>query len=205
MICGSLRLPGASNVKVISRSPVFSTLRHLAIRGGELRIEFIECIERENNVIRRDRLAVMPFCFRPQPKCGRGEIVRIAHRLGKQSIFARYFVKRRHEQRLVDEIDALDERAFDAGDRHIEVVEGTERDLARRAAFRRFRIDVVELLETGRIFQVAEQRYAVPPDQTCCFFLRFGAARPSGQRKPPRGGHKQSGLEQGPAIYLILQ
>ena len=106
----------------------------------------------------------MPFRFCPQSKGGRGEVVRIAHRLGEQSVFARYFVERRHQQRLVDEIDAEDERAFDSGDHHVEVVVGAERDLARRAALRRVRVDVVELLEAGRIFQVAEQRHAVPPN-----------------------------------------
>ena len=152
----------------------------MAVRGGNLRTEFIECIEGENHVFRRDRLAIVPFCLCPQSKGDRGEIVRIAHRLGEQSVFARHFIKRRHEKCLVDEIDAEDERAFDSGDHHIEVVEGAERDLTRRAALRRVRVDVVELLEAGRIFQVAERRYAVPPNQACRFFLRLGAARPGG-------------------------
>ena len=65
------------------------------------------------------------------------------------------------------------ERAFDAGDRAVEIVEGAERDLPRRAAFRRVGVDVVELLEAGRIFEVAEQRQAVPPDP----FLRLRADR----------------------------
>ena len=169
-------------MKVISRSPVFSALTTVAVIGGGLRVYFLERIEREYHVVRRDRLAVVPFCFRPQPIGGRGEVVRIAHRLGKQPVFARYFVERRHQQRVVDAIDAEDERAFDAGDRHVEVVVGAKRDLPRRTALRRAGVDIVELLEAGWIFQFAERRYAVPPRRgfAAC---ASAAARPGGQRE----------------------
>ena len=82
----------------------FFHLDDVAIIGGELRTVFLERIEGEDHVIRRDRLAVVPFRFRAQPIGGRGEVVRIAHRLGDEPVFARHFVERRHEQRVVDEV-----------------------------------------------------------------------------------------------------
>ena len=101
----------------------------------------------------------------------------MAHRLGKQPVIARYFVERRHQQRVVDAIDAEDERAFDPGDRHVEVVVGAKRDLPRRAALRRVGVDVVELLEAGWIFQFAVRRYAVPPRRLCCLRTGRGSSR----------------------------
>jgi hypothetical protein len=70
-----------------------------------------------------------------------------------KKICARYLVERRHQQCVVVEIDADGERAFHSIDDHVEIVVGAERDLPRRAAPWRFRTDVVELLEAGRIFQ----------------------------------------------------
>ena len=50
-----------------------------------------------------------------------------------------------------------------AGDDLVEIVEGAERDQPHDAALRRLRVDVVEMLEACRIFELAEQRQAVPP------------------------------------------
>jgi len=105
----------------------------------------------------------MPFRFGPQLERSGGEVVRVVHRLGKEPISARYFIERCHQQGVVGEIDADGERAFHAIDHHVEVVVGAERDLPRRPAFGRIGVDVVELLEAGWIFQVAERRHAVPP------------------------------------------
>ena len=77
------------------------------------------------------------------------------------------------------------ERAFDAGDHHVEIVETAERDLRCGAALRRVRVDVIEMLETGRIFQFAEFRHAVPPGRVCS--LRLGGADPGRQRNLARG------------------
>ena len=84
---------------------------------------------------------------------------------------------------------------------HVEIVVGAERDLPRRAAFRRVGTDVVELLEAGRIFEVAEQRKAVPPDP----FLRLRGIGPRRKRQPPGGEREQGGREQGSAIHEELQ
>ena len=71
-----------------------------------------------------DGCTIMPSCFGPQTKRCRREIVRIAYSLCQQPVFARCLIKRRHEKRVVDEIDALDEIAFDSCYREIQIVEG---------------------------------------------------------------------------------
>ena len=91
-------------------------------------------------------------------------------------------------------LDAGRERAFHARDHEVEIVEGADRDLARRAGLRRIGIDVVELLEAGRIFQVAEQRQTVTPRR----FLRLRGRGPGRDRKPrwrpAKAGRKRAGI-----------
>src|SRR5208282_5079651 len=160
-----------------------------------------ESVEGEDRVLGRDRLAVVKFCFRAQPVGGRGEIVRIADGFGEQAVFGGNLVQALHQESLVDEVDADRQCAFHAGDCSVEIVVGAKRDLPRRAAFRRVGTDVVELLEAGRIFEVAEQRKAVPPDP----LLRLRGICPRGKRQPPGGEREQGGREQGSAIHEELQ
>ena len=131
-------------------------LGHVAIVGGELRTVFLESSEGEDHVFRSDRLAVMPSRFRPQPVGGGGEILGVAHRFGDKSVFGGHLVSRGRHQGVVDERNAAGDRAFDARNHGIEIVEGADSNLAHDAAFRRFGVDVFELLEAGRIFQVSE-------------------------------------------------
>ncbi len=112
-------------------------LDDVAVIGGELRVVFLERVEREDGVFGRYRLAVVPFRFGAQPIGGRGEIVRIANGLGEEAVFAGHFVERRNQQRVVDKVDPGRERSFDAGDRDVEIVVGAECDLPRDAALRR--------------------------------------------------------------------
>ena len=122
------------------------------------------------------------------------------HGLGEEPVSARYLVERRYQQRVVGKIGAEHERTFDAVDHHVEVVVGAERDLPRHAALWRFGVDVVEFLETGRVFQIAERRYAVPPRGSG----RVRGAYPGGQRQPPRGQRNKDGCQQRSAIYRTL-
>ena len=66
----------------------------------------------------------MPLRFGTQPEGDCGIVVRIAHGLGQQSVFARHFVERGDEKRLVEEFDAGGRRSFDAGDHVIKGVKG---------------------------------------------------------------------------------
>ena len=75
----------------------------------------------------------------------------------------RHFVERRYQQRVGDHACAGRNRALQPRHHLIEIVEGAECVQAHAAAFGRTRIDVVEVLEAGRVFELAEQRQAVPP------------------------------------------
>ena len=136
----------------------FLRLHHMAVIGAELRAVLLEGVEREDDVFGRDRLAVVPARVGAQPIGDRRKIVRMADRFGQQTIFGGNFVQRRGRQRLGEQLGAHGEAALHARRDHVEIVEGAERDLSHRAALRRSRIDVVEMLEARRIFDVAEQR-----------------------------------------------
>jgi hypothetical protein len=56
---------------------------------------------------------------------------------------------------LIDHGGAAGDRSLQILDHDVEIVEGTELEQAHDAAFRRIRIDVIEPLEAGRIFDVA--------------------------------------------------
>ena len=84
---------------------------------------------------------------------------------GQQTIFGGDLVLRPRHQRFVDQGGGGRERAFDAGDRDIEIIEGADRNHARDAALGRIRIDVIEALEVGRVFDVTKQRQRMPPGQ----------------------------------------
>ena len=170
----------------------FFGLHHVAVIGRILRMMFLERIERENHVVRRHRLAVMPFCLRPQTIGDGGKILGMADRLGQRAVFGRNFVQRRRHQRFVDELDGCRDRAFDAGNGDIEIVERPDQDLAGNAALGRIRIDVIEALEAGRIFDVAEQRQRVAPDRLAGRGLRMG--RPQRSPMPPVRGRARPGL-----------
>ena len=72
------------------------------------------------------------------------------------------------------------ERAFDAGNREIEIVKRADLDLTYGAALRGLRIDVVEALEAGRVFDLAEQRQRMPPGRFAHAGLRLGRTKLQG-------------------------
>ena len=174
-ICGSSRLPGASKVNLISRSPTFLRLHDVAVIGRVLRMMLLERIQREDHVFRRHRLSVVPFRLRPQPVDDAREIVGMADRFGQRAVFGRDLVQRRRRERFVDQLNAGCERAFDAGNHKVEIIKRPDLDLTYGAALGRLRIDVVEALEAGRVLDLAEQRQRVPP-------RRFGRRLRLGRR-----------------------
>ena len=105
----------------------------------------------------------MPFGAGAQAVGAAREIVRVADRFRQQAVFGRHFVERGRHQRVVDAADAGRHRTFHPPNHDIEIVERPDRHLAHQAAARRLRIDVVEMLEAGRVFQFAKQRQSVPP------------------------------------------
>ena len=84
-------------------------------------------------------------------------------RFGQLAIHGGDFVLGLRHQPLIDPGDAVRERALQPDHHDIEIVERADRDLAHGAALRCIRIDVVEALEVGGVFDVAEQRQRMPP------------------------------------------
>src|SRR5262249_24968533 len=137
-----------------------------------------------------------------KPEGHRRQVFGEAYGFGEQSVDTGHFVERGSEKGIEDEVDALNEGAFDAGDHRIEIVERAERDLRGRTRLWGARIDVVELLEACRIFQLTELREAVMPDALCLFRRRRTYPVRYGQPLP--GKHDEGRGKQGPAIHLKL-
>ena len=105
----------------------------------------------------------MPARVRAQAISDVRMIFRIADGFRQQSVFGRHLVQRRRGQRLHEKLGAGSDAALNAGHHRIEIVERAERTLTHGAALRRIRIDVFEMFEPFRIFDVAEQRQRVAP------------------------------------------
>ena len=162
--------------------------------GAVHRAVFLQRIEREDDVGRGNRLAVVPASIGAQPVDHIGEIVGMGRGLRKQAIRRRHFIERLAGQGLVDQADATGNRSLQAGDHLIEIVESTDFKLAHGTALGRVRIDVIEAFEAGRIFDVVEQRHRVPPGQPIRCGLRMGRRnRGNACGKPQRRSHRGDG------------
>ena len=112
-----------------------------------------EHLERPDDVVRGDRLTVVPSGVLAQAVGDGGIVGGEFQRLGDQSVFRRWFVERTGHQRVVDEAEPERRRPLGRDD-----VQGIERAGVRQAdqpALRRIRIDVVEVLEIRGIFRRA--------------------------------------------------
>jgi hypothetical protein len=69
-------------------------LGHVAVVGRQLRVILLERVEREDDVVRRDRLAVVPARLGTQAIGHRGEVSRVADGVGEQAVFGRNLVER---------------------------------------------------------------------------------------------------------------
>ena len=158
-----------------------------------------EGLERPDHVVRRHRLAVVPARDGAQAVGDRGAVGRIGDRFRQQAVVGGDLVERRGGQAFGDQLEAARQRAFDAGDHLVEVVEGAEGALAQRAAHRRLRVDVVEMLEAGGVFRLAEQRQPVLPGAGRGLGSGRGARqrrefeRAEGRRGQGRGGGADEG------------
>ena len=78
----------------------FFRLGHVPVIGAELRTVLLERVERENHVLGRHRLAVVPMRIGAQAIGDRRAVRRVADRFRQQAIFGRYLVERRRAQRF---------------------------------------------------------------------------------------------------------
>ena len=120
-----------------------------------------------------------------------GELVgRNLHRLRGEAIHRVRLVAGARHQRRKGQVHAL--RALALEDEGVERIEGEEGLIVgatdgierKQPALRRIRIDVVEMLEVGGIFQVAEHRHAV---------------RSRRRHRRPRRGRNQAGAQRADA------
>ncbi len=87
----------------------------------------------------------------------RGEI----DALGDERVFAAGLVLRGDRQGVEDLADPGGRDALD--DKRVKRVVGADRRKLHRAALRGLRVDILEILEAGRVFQLTEERQAVAP------------------------------------------
>jgi hypothetical protein len=167
---------------------------HVAIEGADEGIGFLECLEGKDHVLDRDRGAVVVTRGRAQAKGDGCKVRGVTDLFGDQPVVGHRFVERCHHQRVANRAGGGGEQTLEAGDHLVEVVERAERCQAQRPAFRRLRIDVVEMLEAGRILGLARQRQTVSP-------LHPGALRarrrggPQDRARPGRYGRKRAGAK----------
>ena len=145
----------------------------------EHRAVLLQRIEREDNILRRHRLAVVPACGRVQTIDGPGKIVGIGDGIGEQPVSGRRFIQRAGGQRLEDLADAVGERSLHTIDDQIEVVEGAEREHADDAALGGIRPDVVVVLEAGGILDVTQGGDPMPPFESVGRGLRLCRREPA--------------------------
>ena len=171
----------------------------MTVIGRERRVIFLERLQREDHILRRHRLSVMPFRFGAQPIDHMGKIRRMADGLREETVLGRDLVRSRRDQRVVGLIEAGCDVPLHPRHNKIEVIERAETAQAHTAALRCIRIDIVETLEAGGIFEIAEQREAVAP------FLVVCARDSKTERSSSRSNNNSSSstaAQQGPAGKL---
>src|SRR5262245_44674507 len=130
-------------------------------------------------------------------------VIRVTDGLGEQSVFGRHFIQRRRGQRLREKLRAGSDAALHAGHDHVEIIERAERALAHGAALRRVWINVLEMLESFRIFNVAEQRQRVAPDLRLRLRERWELRQRCAQRAENRRGEcRRCGSQDGSTTEL---
>jgi len=157
------------------------------------RTVLLERIEREDHIVRGDGLAIVPARRGIQSIDRVGEIVWVCDGFRQQPIGRRRLILRPRRQCLNDDRGAAGERSLQPLDHEVEVVEGAEFEQTHGAALRRIRIDVVEPLEAGRIFDIAVGRNGVPPFQPIRRCLRVrGFDRGKTCVEAERRGHRSN-------------
>jgi len=152
----------------------------------------------ERGVLRGDFAAVVESRLRPQREPICQLVRRNPHRPRDQAVHCVRLVAGAHHQRREGLIHA--DRAIPLEDKAVQRVEGKERLIvgARRrngrehAALRCADIDVIEVLEVRRIFQIAEGRHAV------AIGGGVDAGLGHGRQRRPRRSHRAAAKDQNP-------
>ena len=138
------------------------------------RTVLLERIEREDDVVRGHGLAVVPARRGIQSIDDVGEIVGIGGGFRQQPIGGRRLILRPRRQRLNDQRGAAAIDPFNPSITMLKLSKVPSSNMRHDAALRRIRIDVVEPLEAGGIFDVAVGRHARAASQPIGRGLRMG-------------------------------
>ena len=123
----------------------------------------LEDVEGENGVVRRDGGAIGKACFGSQAEGHRLAVGGHVRCLRNEAIGRVGFVRSPHHEAVIDEPQALGGIALQ--NEAVEAVEGLQRRRADgddASALGGGWVDVLEVLEIGRILEVAERGQAVP-------------------------------------------
>ena len=143
--------------------------REVAQLLGNDRVALVlQCGERPGDIMCRQRRAVMEFRFRTQRESVGQPVIGNANAARGQAIHRIGLVARADHQRRERKLHPL--RSIALENKAVERIEGLERlvelavrsDLREHPAFRRIRIDVVEMRKIRRVTEIAEGRHAVP-------------------------------------------
>jgi hypothetical protein len=121
-----------------------------------------EHVEGENDVIGRHRGPVRERRLGAQVEDRPGTVHRILDRLGNQTVHRVRLVRGGDHEAVIEH--SREARCRTSQDIGVHAVEGAERPCGKLSAFRGIRVDVVEMREVDRIFQIAEGRYAMGDD-----------------------------------------
>ena len=157
--------------------PSLFHFRDMPIIGRHHRVVLLERLHGEDHILDRHRLAVVMARVGAQTVRRRAKIARMSDRFGNEPVVGRNFIKRRRQQRVGEHARARRDRSLQPGDDLVEVVERAQRHQPHAAALRRARVDVVEMLEAGRIFELSEQRQAMLPVERLFLRARGGAEK----------------------------
>ncbi len=162
-----------------SSASAFTTSRSDSVKFGwpfSLRV-----LKREHDVVGGERRAVGELCLGPQLEDDRHAVGRHLGAAGDEPVDGVRLVERARHQAVEQVLEPLRRVALE--DEVVEAVEGRApggADHRQAAAFRGVGIDVVEVLEVGRILQLAERRKPM---------ARFGERG----RREQRRGNGESG------------
>src|SRR5215831_15390492 len=145
---------------------------------GDRMALFLEDFQREGDVVGGERATIVELDPGPQQKTISEPVGRYLHRARSEAVEGiRLVIGARHQARE-GELHTL--RTIALKDEAVERIEGEKvliegpgcPDMGKDSALRGFWIDVIEMLEVGRIFEIAEGRNPMALGVVACFDIR---------------------------------
>ena len=134
-------------------------LRHVLVIERHARVGCLVHLKAVDDVLGRDRLAVMPARFVAKLEGDRGEVRRVGRPFGDQAIGGRGLLQAVGHQAFIDEPEAG--RGLALVEDRVQAIEGADIGHAHEAALGGVRVHIVEMLEVGRVFRRADERDGV--------------------------------------------